>query len=153
HQEQGTLYYKFSKYFSSVYKGRLIVCGQINVIKGAHICSPQSIHRRTKYRLLNFQLISYRKRQLSWNYILTRYIIVFFKAKRTVWVCIVSDSLKICSLSQYSRTEKLYFFKFNASGDSSASKISCKFTTFFTKGMLMVNTIRCSYGVPTRHSN
>ncbi|KAF0985829.1 hypothetical protein HZS_5124 [Henneguya salminicola] len=60
----------------------------------------------------------------------------------------------ICSLSQYLRTEKFYFLKFNTSGDSSDSKISCKITTFFTKVLariLIVNTIRCSYGVPTRH--
>ncbi|KAF0986032.1 hypothetical protein HZS_751 [Henneguya salminicola] len=38
-KNKGTLYYKCSKYFSSACKCRPILCGQINVIKGAHICS------------------------------------------------------------------------------------------------------------------
>ncbi|KAF0988889.1 hypothetical protein HZS_3913 [Henneguya salminicola] len=42
-ENKDKLYYKCTKYFSSGCKSRLIVCGQNNVIKGAHICSVDRI--------------------------------------------------------------------------------------------------------------
>ncbi|KAF0987313.1 hypothetical protein HZS_7969, partial [Henneguya salminicola] len=42
-KNKNTLYYKRSKYFISACKCRLIVFGQINVVKKAHICSVDII--------------------------------------------------------------------------------------------------------------
>ncbi|KAF0986035.1 hypothetical protein HZS_1849 [Henneguya salminicola] len=60
------LYYKCTKYFSSGCKSRLIVCGQNNVIKGAHICSGDRITE------INSQAHEIPPVEISNNYILEK---------------------------------------------------------------------------------
>ncbi|KAF0989332.1 hypothetical protein HZS_1812 [Henneguya salminicola] len=51
-KNKGTLYYKCSEYFSSACKCRLIVCGKINVIKGAHLeLYPNQIYQSLLLKL------------------------------------------------------------------------------------------------------